>query len=192
MTDTREALMDVAQELLQTRGYNGFSFRDVAERVGIKTASIHYHFPAKTDLCRALIERQRRDVSEAIGRIDAEEQAALRKLARYTEVFRRTLEAGSRMCLCGMLAAEVNTLDPSLLADLRASFEDHESWLKQTLLRGRKAGELQFSGSPADEARLLLSSLEGAMLVARTFDDLRRFDATVRGLLARLKADVRT
>jgi TetR/AcrR family transcriptional regulator, transcriptional repressor for nem operon len=187
-TETRDAALNVAQELLQTRGLNAFSFRDVAERVRIKAASIHYYFPTKAELCRALIARQRADVKVSLDRIDSDERDANQKLARYVSVFRATLEVGNRMCLCGMLAADVTTLDTSVVEDLRRSFEDHEGWLKGVLDEGKNSGSLRFDASPRDEARLLLSSLEGAMLIARTFEDLRRFETSARHLLAKLKA----
>ena len=187
-TETRDAVLDVAQELLQTRGLNAFSFRDVAERVRIKPASIHYYFPTKAELCRALIARQRADVKTSLDRIDSDERDANQKLARYVSVFRATLEVGNRMCLCGMLAADVTTLDTSVVEDLRRAFEDHEGWLKGVLDEGKKSGSLRFDASPRDEARLLLSSLEGAMLIARTFEDLCRFETSARHLLAKLKA----
>ena len=87
-----------------------------------------------------------------------------------------------------MLAADVTTLDTSVVEDLRRSFEDHEGWLKSVLDEGKNSGSLRFDASPRDEARLLLSSLEGAMLIARTFEDLRRFETSARHLLAKLKA----
>ncbi|MBY0397073.1 MAG: TetR/AcrR family transcriptional regulator, partial [Thermoleophilia bacterium] len=185
--DTRETILDVAQELIQTRGYNAFSFRDVSARVGIKSASIHYHFPSKSDLCRALIDRQRADVAAALARIDSEEADPNQKLARYVSVFRATLEMGNRMCLCGMLAADVTTLDPSIVSGLRAAFEDHEAWLEGVLTAGGESGRLAASGRPREEARMLLASLEGAMLLARTFDDPGRFESAADALLARLR-----
>ncbi|MFO0957897.1 MAG: TetR/AcrR family transcriptional regulator [Isosphaeraceae bacterium] len=183
---TQDLVLDVAQELIQTRGYNAFSFRDVSDRVGIKTASIHYHFPTKTDLGRALIARQRRDVAAAFEGIDREETDPGRKLSRYASIFRDTLEVGNRMCLCGMLSADVTTLEPSIVGDLREAFGDHEAWLQKVLDGGRAAGLLEFPGSPGDEARLILSALEGAMLLARTFGEPRRFDAAADILIARL------
>ena len=186
-TETRQVVLDVAQELLQTRGYNAFSFRDLAERVQIKTASIHYHFPTKTDLCRALIARHRDEVSAELSRIDVEEKDPNRKLERYVSVFKGMLEAGNRMCLCGMLASDFATLDPSIVKELHEAFEQEEIWLMQVLSDGKTSGRMQLLGSPEIEARLLLSSLEGAMLVARTFEDLTRFDDSARMLLMRLR-----
>jgi TetR/AcrR family transcriptional repressor of nem operon len=184
--ETRDFVLNVAQEFVQTRGFNAFSFRDVAERIGIKTASIHYYFPTKAKLCRALIARQREQVRAALAEIDLEEADPWQKLNRYVSVFRTTLEVGNRMCLCGMLAADFATLDPPIVEDLRRSFEDHETWLTQVLETGLVSGALKFSGSARDEARLMVSSLEGAMLIARAFEDVTRFEDSARRLLGRL------
>lgn len=188
MNETKETVLEVARELVQTRGFNAFSFRDLAERVRIKTASVHYYFPTKGELCRALIARQRQDVAAALGRIDADERNALRKLECYVAVFRSTLETGNRMCLCGMLASDFTTLEPEVVDDLRRSFEDHEVWLKRVLTEGKKSGTLQFTGNALSEARLLVSSLEGAMLIARAFEDPTRFETSARSVISRLRA----
>ncbi len=185
---TYECVLDIAQELLQTRGVNAFSFRDVAERVRIKASSVHYHFPTKTDLCRALIARQRSEVEAALRRIDAEELDPNKKMVRYVSIFSSTLETGNRMCLCGMMAADFRALDPSVVEDLRLAFRDHETWLERVLSDGKKSGVFHFALSVSREARLLLSSLEGAMLVARAFEDLGRFEESARGLLRRLRS----
>ncbi len=188
INETKEAVLDVAQELLQTRGFNAFSFRDLADRVRIKTASVHYHFPTKGELCRALIARQRELVASALAEIDAGGLDAVGKLDRYVGVFRGTLEAGNRMCVSGMLAADFATLEPEIVRDLRLSFDEHEAWLEGVLAKGRATGSLHFEGVALEEARSLLSSLEGAMLVARTFEAPARFEATARRLLAKLRA----
>src|SRR5580704_4135811 len=112
--DTRAQLLDVALELVQLRGYNAFSFRDLADRVGIKTASIHYHFPTKGDLGLALVRQHRRVLAEAFARLDNEPDP-LRRLQQYAGVFRSTLENGHRMCLGGILAIEYQTLPAELV-----------------------------------------------------------------------------
>jgi len=188
--ETKGAVLDAAQEFLQTRGYHAFSFRDLADRVRIKTASVHYHFPTKGELCRALIARQRTRVAEAFAAIDTLALDAGGKLERYVGVFRNTLAAGNRMCLSGMLAADCGTLGPEIVGDLRASFDDHEVWLRRVLTEGKNSGALHFQGSTLEEARSLLSSLEGAMLVARTYEDPTRFESAARRLLANLRANL--
>src|SRR5215218_10339125 len=107
---TATQILDVAQELAQTRGYNAFSYRDLAERVGIRSASIHHHFPAKGDLGRALVARYRERFSDALRRIGAANGGSAVKLAAYVELFRATYEQGGRLCLGGMFAADLPTL----------------------------------------------------------------------------------
>lgn len=186
--ETRNTVLDVAQEFVQTRGYNAFSFRDLADRVRIKSSSVHYYFPTKAELCRALIARQRERVASAFEAIDARGLDPREKLERYADIFGETLESG-RMCLFGMLASDCSTLEPGIALVLRESFDDHEVWLERTLTDGRQAGSLRFEGDAREEARALLSSLEGAILLARTYEDHARFDSIRRRLLTKLWAE---
>ncbi len=186
--ETRSALLEVAEELVQTRGFNAFSFRDLSERVGIRTASIHYHFPTKADLGLALIVGQRERVRQALEAIDVRGEPAPARLRSYADVFLSTLRNGHRMCLCGMLAADADTLGDDMLRELRLSFDEHETWLERVLTEGRSARTLAFQGSSIDRARLFLAALEGGLLVARTFHDVPRFEGLARRLLDDLAA----
>jgi TetR/AcrR family transcriptional repressor of nem operon len=187
INDTRTAILDVAQELLQTRGFNAFSIKDLAERVEIRTSSIHYHFPTKGDLCRALISRHRQRVAGVLAEVDQQLADPRKKLERFVSLFQATIEAGNRMCPFGMLAADAETLESGSCEELKESFNDLEGWLKCVLLEGRKAGVLSCAGSALHEARLILSALEGAMLVARTYGDPKRFQAVAKRLLEKLR-----
>lgn len=180
---TQSEILDVAESLAQSVGYSAFSYRDLAEKVGIKTASIHYHFPTKADLCLAMIARHRERMQVAMAAVDASSRSARDKLARYVKLFQETINEGNRMCLCGMLASDLDSLPSSARDALRGAFDDHEAWLTKVLAEGRSAGDLEFAGSPSSSARLLLSSLEGALLVARTYADPKRFSATSRAIL---------
>ena len=188
INETRTTVLDVAQEFLQTRGYNAFSFRDLADRVRIRSASIHYYFPTKSELCRALVARQREQVAAAFAAIDAAGLDAVGKLDRYADLFKGTLAAGNRMCLCGMLASDFATLEPDIVRDLRLSFVDHETWLTEVLTTGKRAGRLRFEGTGLDEARSLLAALEGAMLLARAYEDPTRLEQAASRLLVKLRA----
>ena len=137
--ETRSSILDVAQELLQTRGFNAFSIKDLADRVGIRTSSIHYYFPTKADLCRALISRHRLRVVGVLGEIDHQTKDPRKKLEQFVALFQGTIEAGNRMCLFGMFAAESETLEPANCAELRESFDDLENWLKHVLVEANKA-----------------------------------------------------
>ena len=189
MSDTRTALLDVALELLQTRGFHSFSFRDLADRVGIKTASIHYHFPTKGDLGRDVLVRHRALVADFQAEVDANGKNAFERLKLYCNVFRSTLSHGHRMCLGGMLAIEYSTLPEEVVEQVRGFYEDNEQWLTRTLLEGRQDGVLTFSAPAATVARMLFDALEGAMLAARAFGDDKRLDAAIHWHLSQLAAE---
>ncbi len=113
--------------------------------MGIKTASIHYHFPTKGDLGLALVKRHRQALAKELARIDADEPDPWEQLRRYAGIFRSTLENGQRMCLGGMLAIEYQSLPPELVHEVRGYFGDNEKWLARTLQAGRKARVVAFS-----------------------------------------------
>src|SRR3954447_26025830 len=179
--DTRKELLDLAETLVRTRGYNGFSYRDLADQVGIKTASIHYHFPTKADLGEALIENEREVFARSLARLDAEEKDPRRRLERFIQLFQATtIGCGNRMCLGAMLAVEQETLPDAVGQAVRRLFADNEDWLARLLEEGRKTRQFRFKGSAELAARSLFSSLEGALLIARAFHDTGRFEATAR------------
>lgn len=180
---TTDQLLDVAQELAQTRGYNAFSYRDLAARVGIRSASIHHHFPAKADLGRALVARYRERFSDALRRIGAGSGDAPAKLTAYVELFRATYEQGARLCLGGMFAADLPTLPAEVQEQVRGFYTDNEAWLTRLLDAGRRSSELDFEGNPRDAAAALLDGLEGALLAARAHGTAARFARASRWLL---------
>lgn len=182
--DTATRILDVAQELAQTRGYNAFSYADIAEQVGIRTASIHYYFPSKSDLGRALIGRYQRTAEQVFAQIDRAADDSRQKLRRYSEIFQNFMLHGERMCLGGILAADILTLPFEIRDEVQAFFNLNERWLARVLDQGRTAGLLQFTGSPEVEARLLVASLEGALLVARSYGDVDRYRELADKLLA--------
>jgi TetR/AcrR family transcriptional repressor of nem operon len=184
--DTKSALLDLAQELAQTRGLNAFSFQDLAQGVGIRTASVHHHFPTKADLGRALMERYRARFRADLESILARTRSAPRRLELFVDLFRRTLRQGNRLCLCGMLATEYTTLPSAVQAEVRAFFDETEDWLARVLEDGRRTGVFQFDGSAASVAKTLLATLEGAMIAARTFEDEKRLACAADWLLTSL------
>jgi TetR/AcrR family transcriptional repressor of nem operon len=183
--DTRTAILDVAERLVQQRGFNGFSYADVAGELGVTKAGLHYHFAGKAELGEALMSRYAERFAEALAEIDARETSAPAKLHAYAELYGSVLSA-ERMCLCGMLAAEYSTLPPGMQQVVLRFFDDSERWPVQVLESGRRDGSLTFEQPAADAARLIVSALEGAMLVARPFADATRFDTAADALLRSL------
>jgi TetR/AcrR family transcriptional repressor of nem operon len=184
---TSQKILDIAQRLVQTRGFNAFSYADIAKALQITSASLHYHFTTKADLGVGLIERYERRIQEALASIDRSGAGATDKIRAYVRIYSEVLR-DNRMCMCGMLAAEFATLPKPMQSALDRYFEQNDRWLAAVLEQGRAAGALRFSGSAAEMAQFLIASLEGAMMLARSHGGMARFDAATRRLLAELGA----
>jgi TetR/AcrR family transcriptional regulator, transcriptional repressor for nem operon len=178
-----ERILDAAEELVQVRGFNAFSYADVAARLEVTKASLHYHFAGKAQLGEALITRYTARFADALDSIDAGGAPAPAKLAAYAALYADVLSA-NRMCLCGMLAAEYQTLAEPMRDAVVRFFDLNEVWLAATLTEGQAAGTVRLSGSARDAARVILSGLEGAMLMTRPYGDIERFRAAADGILA--------
>jgi TetR/AcrR family transcriptional repressor of nem operon len=186
-TDTSQRILDIAERLVQTRGFNGFSYADIAEAMKVTKASLHYHFRSKAELGARLIERYEKNFLAALAGIDAETDDAREKLRRYAAIYGSVVR-DNRMCLCGMLAAEFGTLPEAMRDEMRHFFDENERWLVGVLKEGKRAKVLTFKGSPSEVARALIGSLEGAMMIARSYGDPTRFNAVSERLLADLGA----
>ena len=174
--ETLSKIVDSAETLICERGYNGFSFRDIAESIGIRTASIHYHFPTKGDLGAQVASRYTARFADALRDIEAGTEDAIGRLRAYAGLFRTALVDRDRMCLCGMLGAESATLPQAVRTEAEGFFALNRGWLETVLAKGVESGALRFRPSPHAQANLLLAALEGAMLLARTGEDFHVFD----------------
>jgi TetR/AcrR family transcriptional regulator, transcriptional repressor for nem operon len=184
-TATTSRILDAAEHLVQVRGFNGFSYADVAAELQITKAALHYHFAGKADLGEALITRYARRFAAALAQVDAADGEPSAKLAAYAGLYLQVLR-DHKMCLCGMLAAEYQTLPQPMQDAVIGFFNENERWLEAVLERGREDGSLQFAGTPRDAARMVVGGLEGAMLVARPYGDIAWFEAAAANLLAGL------
>jgi TetR/AcrR family transcriptional regulator, transcriptional repressor for nem operon len=182
-TDTAAEILDVAERLVQVRGFNGFSYGDIATELEVTTAALHYHFAGKAELGEALIVRYAARFADALARIDAGGGDARAKLEAYATLYLDVLR-DQRMCLCGMLAADYQTLPEQMRAAVVRFFDDNEAWLVRVLEQGKAEGTLRFTGSPAEAAQMIVGGLEGAMLVARPYGDTARFQAAADRLVA--------
>ncbi|MGI9452902.1 MAG: TetR/AcrR family transcriptional regulator [Geminicoccaceae bacterium] len=172
--------MDTAEELIQQHGFHGFSFQDIAERIGIKKASIYYHFPAKAELGRAVIDRYRlrmREVRDAVDQADGIDH--WQALALYLEPIVALGHNPEKACLCGVLGGEYVGLPEEMQREITSFFAEHQTWLAHLLISGRKAGEFVFEGDPATLAKFLFSALEGGLLIKRTTGDTGYVDELV-------------
>jgi TetR/AcrR family transcriptional repressor of nem operon len=158
--DTVEAIMDATERRIRTAGYSGFSFREVAADVGVKSASVYYHFPTKSALAAAVARRYN---SRALDAANAAVSAGQDVVQAWRAVFRSALQDGAKMCLCGSLGATVGDLTPEVANEVRRFFDE-------------SIASLVAGGLTAERATQALATLEGAMLMASTQSDLAIFD----------------
>jgi TetR/AcrR family transcriptional repressor of nem operon len=189
VSDTAGKLMGGAAQLIMRGGYNGFSYADLAERFGIRKASIHHHFPAKADLVVAVVEQGRRLIQAQIAALEQGSPVAMERLLAYTGHWERCIaDQSAPFCLAAVLAAELPNLPPEIAAAVRGHFADLARWLEGVLALGSAQGSMRLGASPAEEAEIFMATVYGAMLVARAFNDPARFGAIVEAAIQRLRA----
>lgn len=184
--NTAQAILDSATVLMQRGGYHAFSYADVSEQIGIRKASIHYHFPAKKDLACGVVARYRQEARAALQYLQ-QHFNPLQQLEQYVAFYGEQFQGNPRMCLCALLAAEMLTLPDEVRAEVQQFYQEHIAWLGQLLIEGARQGLLRFEGDASTEAQVLLAGLEGAMLSARAFGDTARFRTIADGLLLRYR-----
>lgn len=183
---TADRILDIAEGLVQTRGYEAFSYADIADALSIRKASIHYHYPSKAELTRAMAARYRAAFAARLVQVEAEFPDPTRRLMRYVRLFQDALREGDHMCLYGMLASDAGTLPEAVRTEVNGFFADQEAWLARVLADGRAREEFRFDGRPDAAAAALLAGLEGAMLVARSRRDVAHFAAVASRLVGSL------
>lgn len=168
--DTKSALLSKAEELIRTRGYAAFSYADLSESVGIRSASIHHHFPTKENLGTAVIDTYLVRFVAELDALAARSISPKRKLLTYGDFFAASLLDG-QMPLCGALAADAAYLPVSMQQRVKKFFELHLKWLEKVVAAAISAGEIEGGQSPKSCALLLLSTLQGASIVAWALKD---------------------
>lgn len=186
---TSDQILAAARQMVQTRGYNAFSYADISERVGIRKASIHYHFPTKANLCQSLAQSYRQEFVQNLQQISESVADPVEQLQGLARMYRDGLSE-DRLCLCGMLAADILTLPPEVREEVGTFFNEVETWIAGTLESGAKAGKLKSPGKKAAvEARSLLSGLQGTQLAARAAGwEPEQFDAVADCLIDTVRA----
>ena len=188
MENVKERLVDTAEALIQRHGYNGFSYRDIASEVGIRTASIHYHFPTKADLGAEVAARYTERFMHRLAAAEAKTDDATQSLTTYVGMFKETLEDDRRMCLCGMLAAEIAALPEAVATAARLFFEANLDWLTLNMPHSSDDGTPHTKSARRTLAAHFLATLEGAMIVSKGLDDAKIFDRIADEALVRLKS----
>lgn len=167
--DRRSDLLAHARALLRTRGFNAFSHRDLASLVGVKSSSVHYHFPSKEDLGVALVQGYRAEVMDRLASLDG--LPVSQRLDQFTRMFADTAASGDQWCVAGMLASDFETLGESLQAEVRRFFTEVEGWL------AAQARRLQPDLKPVAAqglAKTAMAMMEGSLLLARSQGEPQR------------------
>ncbi len=171
-SETAEKILDLAETLIQTRGYSAFSYQDISDSLGIRKASIHYHFPSKTDLGIAVVDRYVARFGAALAAlVHDESRPSMAVLDLYVEPYAGFAATPDRVCLCGALAGEILALPPELRSRVEGFFRTHQEWLANILKRGAARGEFNLVAPAGKQARFIFSALQGALLVKRTTGD---------------------
>jgi AcrR family transcriptional regulator len=165
--NTKRTIMDLAETFIQEKGFNGFSYAHIAKELDVKNAAIHYHFPSKEELACAVIQRYRDRFQLWIHNSRIKDLPPQDKLDWFLSIYTNTRADNGKVCLAGSLETEFHTLPASLREQTEALTRELLTWLQGTLQEGKEAGVFHFRGDAASKAALILSSLQGALQLAR-------------------------
>lgn len=180
----RDRLLEHTFDLIRKRGFNGFSYRDLAERVGVKTSSIHYYFPTKEDLALEAVNAYSERAARYLADIDPT-LPPLQQAERYLASWRREC-GGQQVCLAGMLSTEALCLPPVVHRALQEFHRINESWLTALLDRAREqnGADAQPAISSAALAQVLFAALQNSLVSVRLFNQAERLEPAANLLLA--------
>lgn len=175
----REELLLAAEKRVRMGGYDNFSFRDLAADVGIKSASVHYHFPTKAALGAELVKTYTQRFFDTLGEPTQLNGEFDDPITAYINMFKSALLVDQQMCMCGLLGAETDGLPNEVKQQTKHFFETNIKWLE-------KAFAMTSSGSKKSntkQAIRLLCALEGALLVSKSLQDSSVFNAVAKPFL---------
>jgi len=190
LSSTADNILVCSRSLIVKGGYNGFSYADIADVVGIRKASIHHHFPTKAALVKTLVEYYRDEVEQGIGNLERAVPGPLEQLNAYIAYWKACIgDASAPFCVCALLAVELPVLPDDVALQVRKHFLFLSGWLTSVLERGVALGTIALTGTPRIEAEAFMASVHGAMLSARTYGDTGIFGTIMDQQLARLSVN---
>jgi TetR/AcrR family transcriptional repressor of nem operon len=187
LSTTSDDILACARSLIVAGGYNGFSYADIADVVGIRKASIHHHFPSKVDLVRTLVARYREEAEAGMANVERQVSNPLEQLRFYVGYWEACIaDASAPFCVCALLASQLPVLPEEVGLEVRAHFRSLSEWLTSVLERGSRHGQLQLTNTPRAEAEAFMATVHGAMLSARAYGDPKIFGVVTGLLLERI------
>jgi len=188
-SNTSEAILACARALIVAGGYNGFSYADIADVVGVRKASIHHHFPSKVDLVQALVVRHRQATEDGFGQLQQAIPDSLEQLRAYCGYWQKCIaDLSAPFCVCALLAGELPVLPEPVALEVRSYFRFLSGSMAATLARGVAQGTIRLAASPQVEAEVFMATVHGAMLSARAYGDTAVFGTIMFSQLARLSS----
>ncbi|RWE67786.1 TetR/AcrR family transcriptional regulator [Mesorhizobium sp.] len=186
-SNTADDILAAARRFIVAGGYNGFSYADIAEVVGIRKASIHHHFPSKVDLVQTLVRRYLEDAVTGMTELERNVPEPPELLRIYAGFWAQCIEDASRpFCVCALLASELPALPPEVAVEVRAYFQFLSGWLTGVIERGAGQGTLTIAAAPRVEAEAFMATVHGAMLSARAYGDVLTFGMIMAPTLQKL------
>lgn len=189
LSTTADDILRCARSLIVEGGYNGFSYADISEVVGIRKASIHHHFPTKADLVSTLVTQYRQEAEAGLAALERNVHDPAKALRAYSGYWEACIaDATAPFCVCALLATQIPALPEAVVVQVRAHFRMLSSWLTALLDRGAQEGLFRLLGTAEAEAETFMAIVHGAMLSARAYGDTGTFGSVVRPAVARLTA----
>ena len=177
--DTKTAILDAAQDMVQRQSISGVSFQELANRIGIKKGSMYYHFESKDALAAAMLDRARLDLKASFER--GQSKTAIQQLDYYLNIYRRFIGAGRRMCPAGSFAGVWEKQSSPVKEQVNKLITVQLKGIKNIISKGLKSGEFNAHGLSLDDLALwVVSNLQGALLTGRIMENKKSFDSSAK------------
>lgn len=187
LSSKSDEILSCARTLIGKGGYNSFSYADISKVVGIRTASIHHHFPSKEQLVRTLVAQYREEARAGLAELEGHVPDPFAQLRAYVGYWERCFAVETDpFCVCALLAGESPVLPEAVAVEVRAHFRALSDWLCSVMERGAAQGRLRLIGTARSDAEMFMAAVHGAMLSARAYGEPSIFGAITRPLLDRM------
>ena len=163
----KDQILEVATELVQTRGYSAFSYQDLSDRLGITKASIHHHFPSKAGLGLAVAEKYNVDVKVALAEAQRKSDDPWVQLEGYVQFVLGITKTHDRICAAGSVQSEINVVPKAMGTSMCSLVQHVIGWISTVIKNGQDRGVMDFPGTPDNQAAMIFAAAQGAMQYGR-------------------------
>ncbi|MBI9101590.1 MAG: TetR/AcrR family transcriptional regulator [Spirochaetales bacterium] len=183
MIDTKNQILEVAEDLIRRQGLNAMSYQHISDAVGIRKASIHHHFPKKNNLVEALLTRCQNSYGNSYKTIVEGPGTAPAKLRLLAGIFAEGL-VKQQLCLVGTISSDLNTLQDNSRMVLESTIKNTVDIYKHAFTQGREERSLTFSDTDENMAYAYYSFLLGAQISARAHGGVESFNCATEALIS--------